>query len=117
MTNPASWGRECPSYEAATAFWIGTTADHSHAISGQYRFSLVDFASETMVAQLQGINQSFGYTPPTLDRVVAYDPLRSESLFFYDVSTPSSPQYLGETPAVGSGSRDHLIRPPQMIHS
>lgn len=96
-------------------FWIGTTVDHSHAISGQYRFSIIDFAAEEMVAQLEGIYQSFGYRSPVSDHLVSYDPLRSEVLRFYDVTTPASPLYLGGAPAgmepEGDGPRRVAITP------
>jgi YVTN family beta-propeller protein len=80
-----------------TPFWIGTSPDHSLAIGGQYRFSLVDFAAESVVGQSVGITQSYGAVSPVGSRVASYDPLRHEGLYFYDYTTPSSPSYRGTT--------------------
>jgi len=81
-----------------TAFWIGTTADHQYAIGGQNRFSVVDFATETIAAQIIGYNQSYGAVSSN-DRVASFDPLRNEVIHQFDVSSPSSPVYRGATPA------------------
>ncbi len=82
-----------------TAFWIGSTADHRYAISGQNRFSIVDFDTETMVAQVPNHNQSIGAVSPVLDRVASFDPLRNEVIHQFDVATPAAPVYRGTTPA------------------
>lgn len=81
-----------------TAFWIGHTADHQHAIGGQNRFSVVDFDTETLVGQIIGYNQSFGAVSST-GGVASFDPLRNEVIHQFDVSTPSNPTYRGATPA------------------
>jgi YVTN family beta-propeller protein len=80
-----------------TPFWIGTSPDRSLAIGGQYRFSLVDFATESVVGQYVGITQSYGTVSPVGSRVASYDPLRHEGLYFYDYTTPGSPSYRGTT--------------------
>lgn len=79
-----------------TPFWMGTTADHNYAISGQYRFSIMDFENETMVDQLQGYSQDFGCISPTDYKAVGYDPLRYEGLYFYEFTDPSDIQFNGK---------------------
>ncbi len=80
-----------------TPFWIGTSPDHSYAISGQYRFSIVDFASETMLGQHMGNSQYRGAVSPAGARAVGFDFGRHEGIYFYDYSTPSVPDYRGTT--------------------
>lgn len=80
-----------------TAYWIGTSPDHSLAISGQYRFSIIDFASETMIGQYQGNTQYRGAVSPVGTRVVGFDPYRHEGVYFYDYANPAAPQYRGTT--------------------
>ncbi len=80
-----------------TAFWIGTSPNRAYAISGQYNFSVVDFASETVVGQSIGNSQSCGAVSPSGNRVVGFDPHRHEGLYFYDYTTPSAPSYRGTT--------------------
>ena len=82
-----------------TAFWIDTSPNHNYAISGQYNFSIVDFASETVLGQSIGNSQSYGAVSPAGSRVVGYDPHRHEGLYFYDYTTPSAPSYRGTTNA------------------
>lgn len=80
-----------------TPFWITTTADHQYAVSGQYRFSIIDFDSETMIDQLQGYSQDFGCISPMENKVVSYDPLRYEGVYFFDFTTPDDIQFKGRT--------------------
>jgi YVTN family beta-propeller protein len=82
-----------------TAFWIGTSFDHNYAISGQYRYSIIDFSSETMIGQYQGISQYRGAASPAGYHTASFDPYRHEGVYFYDFSTPSNPQYRGTTNA------------------
>ena len=82
-----------------TPFWIGTSPDHTLAIGGQYRFSILSFATESLLGQHQGNTQDFGAVSPVGAAVVGYDPIRNEGVYFYDYSTPTSPQYRGQTPA------------------
>ncbi|MEZ5196319.1 MAG: beta-propeller fold lactonase family protein [Bacteroidales bacterium] len=78
-----------------TPFWIGTSPNHQYAISGQYRFSIIDFANETMTDQYQGLTQDFGCVSPVGMKAVGYDPLRYEGIYFYDFTNPSDIQYNG----------------------
>ncbi|MFO7650206.1 MAG: hypothetical protein R6X13_02540 [bacterium] len=82
-----------------TAFWIGVSPDHTRAISGQYNWSLVDFATETVLGQAIGNSQSVGAVSPTGNRAVGYDPHRHEGLYFYDYTTPGPSMYRGTTNA------------------
>ncbi|MBN2466340.1 T9SS type A sorting domain-containing protein [candidate division WOR-3 bacterium] len=79
-----------------TAFWLGVSPDHSKAIGGQYRFSVVDFASEQLLGQHQGNAQYFGAVSPVGSRVASFDPQRHEGVYFYDY-TNSAPTYRGTT--------------------
>ncbi|HPE56219.1 MAG TPA: PKD domain-containing protein [Bacteroidales bacterium] len=80
-----------------TPFWMGTSPDHQYAVSGQYRFSIMDFENETMIDQLQGYTQDFGCISPVANKVVGYDPLRYEGAYFFDFETPNDIQYNGRT--------------------
>ncbi len=79
-----------------TPFWIGTSYDHQYAINGQYRFSIMDFASEAMLDQLQGYSQDFGCVSPVGNIAVGYDPLRYEGVYFFDFTDPSDIQFNGK---------------------
>ncbi len=78
-----------------TPFWIGTSPDHSYAISGQYRFSIIDFATETVLGQYIGNSQYRGAVSPVESRAVGFDFGRHEGIYFYDYSTPTAPNYRG----------------------
>ena len=73
-----------------TPSWIGTTHDHLYAVSGQYRFSIIDFENEVVIGSNWGNSQSLGCVSPTEYKVAAYDPLRYEGVLFYEFSTPNS---------------------------
>jgi YVTN family beta-propeller protein len=97
-----------------SAFWIGVSPDHSLAISGQYRFSIIDFASETMRGQHQGNSQDNGAVSPVGFRAVGFDYARHEGLYFYDYTNPT-PTYRGTTetgePPEGDAPRRVAITP------
>jgi len=80
-----------------TPFWIGTSPDHALAISGQYRFSIVDFNSETMLGQYQGNTQYNGAVSPVDARAVGFDAYRHEGVYFYDYTNTTPPTYRGTT--------------------
>ena len=84
--------------ETYTAFWIGTSPDHSRVVSGQYRFTILDFATESILGQYQGNTQSYGVVSPVGAMAVGYDPHRHEGLYFYEFPT-GVPVYLGTTNA------------------
>ncbi|RLD25307.1 MAG: hypothetical protein DRI54_05150, partial [Bacteroidetes bacterium] len=79
-----------------SAFWVGVSPDHSTIISGQNKFSILDFESETILDQSIGNTQYIGAVSPVGSNIVGFDPLRNEALFFYDYSNPEDLQYLGE---------------------
>jgi YVTN family beta-propeller protein len=80
-----------------TAFWLGVTHDHLYAISGQNRFSIIDFENETMTDQYPGLNQSWGAVSPVAYHVFSYDPLLYEGAYFFDISDPDNINYRGST--------------------
>jgi YVTN family beta-propeller protein len=80
-----------------SAFWMGVSHDHTLAISGQYRFSVIDFASETLVGQHMGNSQYMGCVSPVSYSAAGCNPLMHEGLYFYDYSSSSPPVYLGTT--------------------
>ena len=78
-----------------TAFWLGVSPDHTYAVSGQNRFSIIDFEMETIADQHLGLNQSFGTVSPVGNHVFAYDPLRFEGAYFFDFTDPEDIEYRG----------------------
>ncbi|MDM7914235.1 MAG: cytochrome D1 domain-containing protein, partial [Candidatus Eisenbacteria bacterium] len=82
-----------------SAFWIGTSPDHTKVISGQYRFTILSFATESILGQHEGNAQAFGAVSPVGSRAVGHDPIRNEGLYFYDYTTPGPGMYLGNTPS------------------
>ncbi len=80
-----------------TPFWMGVTHDHAYAVSGQYRFSILEFESGTMVDQLQGYSQNFGCVSPVAYEVLSFDPLRYEGVYFFGFSDPGDIQFNGKT--------------------
>jgi YVTN family beta-propeller protein len=81
-----------------TAFWVGVSGDHAKAISGNYNFSIIDFATEAMTGQHSGNSQSNGAVSTAGTSAVAFDAHRHEGLYFYDFATPT-PVYRGTTVA------------------
>ncbi|MCK4305743.1 MAG: YncE family protein [Candidatus Eisenbacteria sp.] len=82
-----------------TPFWIGVSPDHIYAVSGQNRFSIVDFAAEAVVGQIEGVTQYMGCVSPVGYRAVSSDPMRFEGPQFYDFTNVSAPVYRGRTQA------------------
>lgn len=95
-------------------FWIGSSPDHSLAVSGQYRYSVMDLASETMVAQHQGNSQYMGEVSPVEMLSGSYDPTRHEGVYVYDFDG-ASVSYEGDiisgSPVEGDGTRRAVIAP------
>jgi YVTN family beta-propeller protein len=92
-----------------SAFWIGVSPDHTKAISGQYRFSIIDFASETMLGQYAGNSQFTGAVSPVGSRAIGYDEHRFEGLYFYDYAT-ATPVYRGATESGAAPEGDGPLR-------
>jgi YVTN family beta-propeller protein len=86
-------------------FWIGTSPDHSLAISGQFRFSVLSFATEALLGLHEGNAQAFGAISRVGLRAVGHDPIRREGLYFYDYTTPGAGMYRGtsETGSIPEG--------------
>ncbi len=97
-----------------SAFWIGVSTDHSLAVSGQYRYSIIDFATETMVAQHQGNSQYIGCVSPVANNTASYAPTSHEGAYFYSFNG-SSATYLGDVMSgsvvEGDGTRRASIAP------
>jgi YVTN family beta-propeller protein len=79
-----------------TAFWIGTSSDHNFAVSGQNRFSIIDFENEAISDNNWGNSQSFGCVSPAEFYVAGYDPLRYEGIYFYDCTDPYDIEFKGK---------------------
>ena len=94
-----------------TPFWIGTSPDHTLALGVQFRFSVLSFASKSLVGQYEGNSQDHGAVSPVGARAAGFDPLRNEAVYFYSYSTPNSPQYLGQTP----GGQDPEADAPRRV--
>ncbi|MBN2172943.1 MAG: beta-propeller fold lactonase family protein [Bacteroidales bacterium] len=80
-----------------TPFWIGTSPDHQYAINGQYRFSVLDFETESIVGQKWGWTQDFGCVSPVNLNVVGYDPLRYEGIYYFNCNDPTDIDMKGKT--------------------
>ncbi len=78
-----------------TPFWMGVSHDHQYAISGQYRFSVLDFENETITDQVLGYNQSFGCVSPVDYHAFGCDPLLFEGGHFNDFSDPENIDFRG----------------------
>ncbi|MCD4847625.1 MAG: beta-propeller fold lactonase family protein [Candidatus Aegiribacteria sp.] len=97
-----------------SAFWIGVSNDHTLAVSGQYRYSIIDFATETMVAQSQGNSQYFGCVSPVANETASYNPYGYEGAYLYSFNG-SSITYRGGVQSgseiEGDGTRRAAIAP------
>ncbi len=86
-----------------TAFWVGVNADHSLVVSGQYRFSIIDFEDESIAGSYWGYSQWAGAVSPVDDICVGLSPLTDEVLYLYDFTdvdniTFDNSLWAGETP-------------------
>jgi len=82
-----------------TPFDIGTSPDHSLAIGMQYRFSVLDFATESLLGQYQGYALDHGAVSPVGTRVAAFHPIFSESVHFYDYGVVNGSLFRGAVPS------------------
>ncbi|MDZ7740755.1 MAG: T9SS type A sorting domain-containing protein [Bacteroidota bacterium] len=80
-----------------TPFWMDVSYDHLYAISGQYRFSVLDFENETITGQVLGYNQSFGCISPVDYHAFGCDPLLYEGGHFNDFSDPDNIDFRGSS--------------------
>lgn len=101
--------------ETYSAFWIGVSPDHRLAVSGQYRFTVIDFDSELIVGQHQGNAQSLGEVSPVGYFAAGVDPHRHEGVYFYAFDTVAAPSYRGTANSgsdpEGDGPRRVAITP------
>ncbi|MCD4828994.1 MAG: beta-propeller fold lactonase family protein [Candidatus Cloacimonetes bacterium] len=79
-----------------TAFWLGMNADRTIAISGQYRLSLIDMETESVIGQCWGIQQDFGAVSPVNNRIVAHHSVY-EGITFFDFTDTGDITYCGRS--------------------
>jgi YVTN family beta-propeller protein len=82
-----------------SAFWIGVNPDHSLVISGQYRFTAIDFETEAIIGQHIGNAQSVGTVSTAANQAAGIDPHRHEGVYFYSFDSVAPPDYRGTTNA------------------
>ncbi len=82
-----------------SAFWIGVNPTHSIVISGQYRFTAIDFQTEAIIGQHIGNSQSVGTVSPAANQAAGIDPHRHEGVYFYSFDSVAPPDYRGTTNA------------------
>ena len=75
--------------------WVGQTADYSMGVVGSYYLSLVDFATGAVVSQNTGRPIANGAVSPSVAQLIAFDPLRFESIHVYDFTVNNSLSYVG----------------------
>ena len=78
-------------------YWIGSSGDHNYAVCGRDRFSIVDFASESVRGYLDGSAQLAGAVSPAAYHAVGSDPRLCECAHFFDFSNVDAPQARGST--------------------
>ncbi len=70
-----------------TPDWVGTSASGTHFIAGDFYIAVVNAETGTIQSSLSGISIQNGAVGQG-NRIVASDPLRYESLVFYDFINP-----------------------------
>jgi len=97
-----------------SAFWVGVSGDHSLAVSGQNRYSIIDFASESIAGSYWGNSQSSGCVSPAANNSAGYYPYSHEGVYCYTFDS-TSVDYLGDilsgSTIEGDGSRRSVISP------
>ncbi|MCB0642221.1 MAG: hypothetical protein KDC44_11300, partial [Phaeodactylibacter sp.] len=76
--------------------WVGQSSDYQYALASDYYQAVVDFETGAIVGSFSGYSIQNGAVSPANNRVVATDPLRYESLHFFEFETPTSFNWLGE---------------------
>jgi len=89
--------------QTQTPTWITTNPDRSKVISGQYRFSVLDFETEVVLGQHLGLSTQKGAVAPDFSKAIATSFAKFEGPFFYNLSNLNSitlENYVptGETP-------------------
>jgi DNA-binding beta-propeller fold protein YncE len=79
-----------------TAFYSATTADKRYVYSSNYKASVLDFDTKSIVGIHQGNTQGYVCVSPVGNQAFAYNSLFWEGGFFYDFSSLSSLDYLGK---------------------
>ena len=76
--------------------WVGRNEDGSLFIAGDYYLAVIDAATGSIKSSLNGISIQNGAVGKD-NRIVASDPLRYESLVFYEFENPNDLNYTGES--------------------
>ncbi|MEN8122802.1 MAG: T9SS type A sorting domain-containing protein, partial [Bacteroidota bacterium] len=66
--------------------WIGVNPDRTKVISGQYRFRILDFNTEEILGQYDGLGSEKGAVAPDLSYVAAINFASFEGPFFFNTS-------------------------------
>lgn len=97
-----------------SAFWVGVSPDHTLAVSGQNRYSIIDFETESIVASYWGNSQNSGCVSPVANNTAAYYPYSHEGAYCYTFDN-SSVDYRGDVLSGSSieadGTRRSVISP------
>lgn len=76
--------------------WVGRSTDGNYFIAGDYYLSVINAETGNVVSALNGISIQNGAVGAG-NRIVASDPLRYESLVFYDFENPNNLSLIGES--------------------
>lgn len=98
-----------------TAFWVDESYDHEYVISGQYRFSIIDFASESIAGSYWGYSQYGGVASPVDYTAIGFSALTHEGLYHLDYTDPGSISFddsmISGEPPEGDAPRRAAISP------
>ena len=83
-------------FNTNTAFCSATTPDKRYVYSSNYKASVLDFDTKSVVGIHQGNTQGYVCVSPVGYKAFAYNNLFWEGGFFYDFSSLSSLNYLGK---------------------
>ncbi len=76
--------------DTQTPSWILTNSDHSKIVSGGYKFRVLDFETEAILGQFDGLSSNKGGIAPDLSKAIAYSITKFEGVFFYNLSNLNS---------------------------
>ncbi len=75
-----------PISQTQTPSWIASNPDRSKVISGQYRFTVLDFETEAVLGQHSGLSTKKGAVAPDLSKAIGLSFAKFEGPFFYNLS-------------------------------
>ncbi|MBR9920935.1 MAG: hypothetical protein GYB31_08845 [Bacteroidetes bacterium] len=82
-----------------TPNWLGQSADYQYGVVGSYYLSVVDMESGAVSSQLTGRPIQNGTVSPTENKFIGFDPLRLESVHFFDFANPDALEYVDTRPS------------------